>query len=77
MGCMSIKKNTVDTSREYDFIAGMTKDQQIAIRVTDKLLSTLDDIRRGEPDLPTRAEMIRRLIERGAPQSGVQRTARK
>ena len=42
----------------------MTQDTQIAIRISAAALARLDDLRRAEPDLPSRAEMIRRLIER-------------
>jgi hypothetical protein len=41
-----------------------TQDSQIAVRISTELLSVLDDLRRQEKDLPSRAEMIRRLIER-------------
>jgi len=44
----------------------MEQDQQIAVRISKALLETLDDVRRAEQDVPTRAEMIRRLIERAA-----------
>jgi metal-responsive CopG/Arc/MetJ family transcriptional regulator len=44
----------------------MTQDTQIAVRISERLLDVLDDLRRNEKDLPSRAEMIRRLIERGA-----------
>ncbi len=44
----------------------MTQDTQIAIRISERLLIDLDDMRRRETDVPTRAEMIRRLIEREA-----------
>jgi len=42
----------------------MTQDTQIAVRISQQLLETLDDIRRKEKDVPSRAEMLRRLIER-------------
>lgn len=34
------------------------------IRTTAEWLAILDDLRRAEPDLPSRSEMIRRLVER-------------
>jgi len=34
------------------------------VRLNDEDLRMLDDVRRVEPDIPTRPEMIRRLIER-------------
>lgn len=36
------------------------------VRLNDEDLRMLDDVRRVEPDIPTRPEMIRRLIERAA-----------
>jgi metal-responsive CopG/Arc/MetJ family transcriptional regulator len=41
-----------------------SQDMQIAIRISTDHLEQLDDLRRDEKDLPSRAEMIRRLIER-------------
>jgi metal-responsive CopG/Arc/MetJ family transcriptional regulator len=40
---------------------GMT----IGVRCHDDLLDKIDEFRRGEPDLPTRAEAIRRLTSIG------------
>jgi len=42
----------------------MTQDTQIAIRLSTQALAALDDLRRVEDDVPSRAEMIRRLIDR-------------
>ena len=42
----------------------MMQDTQIAVRISKPLLEMLDDIRRNEKEPPSRAEMIRRLIER-------------
>ncbi len=39
-------------------------DRQFPIRWSDKLHETLDDLRRVEKDLPSRSEMMRRLVER-------------
>jgi metal-responsive CopG/Arc/MetJ family transcriptional regulator len=33
------------------------------MRVTEEFLRTIDDWRRKQPDLPSRAESIRRLVE--------------
>ncbi|MCJ2092272.1 hypothetical protein MKK67_07155 [Methylobacterium sp. J-072] len=46
-----------ETKREHDRVFQM--------RVSDAFLSTLDEWRRGQPDLPSRAEAVRRLVERG------------
>ena len=45
-------------------IVAETKDKQTSLRLSEATLSSLDQLRRDEADLPTRAEMIRRLIER-------------
>ena len=42
----------------------MANDTQIAVRTNTDHLRKLDELRRKEKDLPTRTEMIRRLIER-------------
>jgi hypothetical protein len=36
----------------------------VPIRVDDRHLEIVDELRRIEKDIPTRSEMIRRLIER-------------
>lgn len=37
--------------------------QPVMIRMSTALIQTIDDRRRREPDLPSRPEMVRRLIE--------------
>lgn len=39
------------------------KTSPLMIRVTDELASKIDEARKAEDDLPTRPEMIRRMIE--------------
>jgi hypothetical protein len=50
----------------------MDKDQNktnnFHMRVDDEFLALLDALRKAEADLPSRAEIIRRLVERAAPQ---------
>lgn len=41
-----------------------TNDETITVRLPGELLTAIDDLRRAEPSLPTRAGMIRMLIER-------------
>ena len=36
--------------------------EPITLRLPRKMIDALDDLRRVEPDLPTRPEMIRRLL---------------
>ena len=40
------------------------KEDKINMRVDGDLLRQLDELRRDEPDVPNRAEFIRRLIRR-------------
>jgi hypothetical protein len=46
-------------------MAGMTreKDRAFQMRVSQDWLDRIDDWRRKQPDLPPRAEAIRRLVE--------------
>jgi metal-responsive CopG/Arc/MetJ family transcriptional regulator len=41
----------------------MTQDTILHMRVAEEIRAKLDDLRRAEPDLPSRSEMVRRLIE--------------
>ncbi len=41
-----------------------TNDESITVRLPAGLLAEIDELRRAEPALPTRAGMIRLLIER-------------
>lgn len=36
--------------------------ESVTLRVTREMLNQIDDARRVEPDLPTRPEMVRRLL---------------
>lgn len=38
--------------------------ESVTLRVTREMLTQIDDARRVEPDLPTRPEMVRRLLAR-------------
>ena len=42
----------------------MTQDTILNMRVAEEIRAKLDDLRRAEPDLPSRSEMVRRLIEK-------------
>ena len=42
----------------------MEKDAILHIRVADSSKLDLDTLRKREPDLPSRSEMVRRLIDR-------------
>ena len=45
---------------------GMKHEATLQMRLTPALKATLDELRKAEPDLPSRSEMLRRLIERAA-----------
>ena len=40
------------------------KSQRFELRVSEDFLRAIDDWRRQQPDLPSRAEAIRRLVEK-------------
>jgi hypothetical protein len=42
----------------------MTKDAILHMRISEAEISALDELRRQEKDIPTRSEMVRRLIAR-------------
>lgn len=44
--------------------AEMGKDAILHMRLEAAEKAALDDLRRAEPDLPSRSEMVRRLIQR-------------
>ena len=49
--------------------SSMVKEKEgrsFTFRVTEETLKKLDDLRKKETDLPTRGEMLRRLVERAA-----------
>lgn len=48
----------------------MAQDTQIAVRISTEALDQLDELRRKEKDLPSRAEMIRRLVARASESKG-------
>jgi hypothetical protein len=41
------------------------RDRPFQMRVNDEWLKALDDWRRQQPDIPSRAEAVRRLVEKG------------
>jgi len=63
MGCV---KPIVDMQCKQSYVHGMAQDAQIAVRISTALLAALDELRRKEKDLPSRAEMLRRLVDRAA-----------
>jgi hypothetical protein len=49
---------------------GRIQDRPFQMRVTEEFLRTVDDWRRKQPDMPSRAEAIRRLVEQAVKSSG-------
>ena len=41
----------------------MTQDTILHMRIAEEIRAKLDDLRRLDPELPSRSEMVRRLIE--------------
>ncbi|SNR44800.1 ribbon-helix-helix domain-containing protein [Puniceibacterium sediminis] len=40
-----------------------TDTEAVNVRLTREIVGRIDEARKGQPDLPTRPEMIRRMIE--------------
>lgn len=51
-------------------MVGMTQDAILHMRIAHEFRAMLDGLRKGEADLPSRSEMVRRLIERAHKNSG-------
>lgn len=50
------------------------ENQGVLVRMSAEMIARIDDLRRREDDLPTRPEMIRRLVEAQlAQESGARR----
>lgn len=49
----------------YVQLMALTNDRVFQMRASDEWLRRIDDWRRQQDDLPSRAEAIRRLVERG------------
>ena len=45
--------------------AGIRQGRPFQMRLSDDFIARLDAWRRRQPDLPTRTEAVRRLVERG------------
>jgi len=45
---------------------GDMKDKILHMRIADEDKALLDELRKAEDDLPSRSEMVRRLIQRAA-----------
>ncbi|MBO9380018.1 hypothetical protein GG804_24940 [Sphingomonas histidinilytica] len=51
--------------RNYKMHMADEKSRPFQMRVSEDWLALIDDWRRGQPDLPARAEAIRRLVQLG------------
>lgn len=49
----------------YRMCMALTHDKIFQMRATEEFLRRIDDWRRSQPELPSRAEAIRRLVELG------------
>jgi hypothetical protein len=54
------------TSRPRGRPTKKPQDRPFQMRVSEEFLRTVDDWRRGQSDLPSRAEAIRRMVELAA-----------
>jgi hypothetical protein len=60
-------------SRQYMMYINLMvlqNDKQFQMRVSEDFLRMIDDWRRKQPDLPSRAETIRRLVEQALEKQG-------
>lgn len=49
------------------------KNAILHMRISDEEKTVLDELRKAEPDLPSRSEMVRRLIQRAAEKTTAKR----
>jgi hypothetical protein len=61
----TIRNNDVRTLRSRVMEEKVEKTERFEMRVPALFLKTIDDWRRKQPELPSRAEAIRRLVELG------------
>jgi hypothetical protein len=60
----AVKATVIGMVGRLDLPRQQGMERPFHMKVSDKWLEALDDIRRTEPDLPTRAQMLHRLVER-------------
>ena len=46
------------------YVEAMEKDSILHMRVAEETKAKIDILRKNEPDLPSRSEMVRRLVDR-------------
>jgi uncharacterized protein len=47
------------------YVTDAMKTERFEMRISEELLASIDEWRRHEPDIPPRAEAIRRLVQIG------------
>ncbi len=65
--CTRVITCTIDPRQSCNYTIGMVqeKTQPFQMRASPEWLAMIDDWRRKQPDIPSRAEAIRRLVEKG------------
>jgi hypothetical protein len=63
---MDVKTEMQKVTKKRGRPPGQTQESQLQMRVSLEFFQSLDDLRRDEADLPTRTEMIRRLVQNEA-----------
>jgi hypothetical protein len=70
LGTYRLNVNTLNTkmtkNRQRGRPKGRAQDRPFQMRVSEAFLRTVDDWRRAQTDLPSRAEAIRRMVELAA-----------
>ena len=59
----TLNANMTKTRRPRGRPMGRAQDRPFQMRVSEAFLRTVDEWRRGQIDLPSRAEAIRRMVE--------------
>lgn len=68
--------DAIDAVSSVSYLLRMANDL-FNMRLSEDFLHWLDEMRRKEPDIPTRSEMARRCIERQARAAGVLKDAKR
>jgi hypothetical protein len=63
--CTDMSRMSVQSVHVKGLLMAATKTDRLEMRVDDAFLKRVDDWRRTEPDIPSRSEAIRRLVEFG------------
>jgi hypothetical protein len=74
--CLGVYRNFIKVNTDMGRPPGRVQDRPFQMRVTEEFLRTVDDWRRKQPDLPSRAEAIRRLVDQAVKPSQTRRSKR-